>query len=124
MDMNDLIPTLIRGGLTSLSLVVAATTVSYLVFAVLAIRSKVRARELLRSQADYHLRLLQERLLTQPPSPEELAAGLKTIEKIIENLPARDRKVIAEGLHQQNRVGAERFLKELIGDAGSERLRA
>src|SRR6266446_3943822 len=86
--------------------------------AVFAVRSKVRARVLLESEAQFNQQLLSVRrrlIQFQDIDPVELAALLKMIESKLGSLPDGDRKVISEGLRQSNKVGAERFLKEVVG---------
>jgi len=87
---------------------------------VLALRSKVRAHALLTAEADEELRFLKERVERweqQGMSSKELDQASEVIEKKVARLPDRDRRIIRKGLRQQNRIGAERFLKELLGAA-------
>jgi hypothetical protein len=110
--------------LTVLAGAVALATVHSLVKAVFAVRSKAKVRDLLQAnlRTDKEFRAFQQSLLAHDRiKSEELAAAFEIIDEKIAKLPAQDRKVIAKGLLQHNRAGAERFLKEVLGISMSRR---
>jgi hypothetical protein len=118
LGLLDLSVTALPSALTILSWTVACAILYSLMKAVFAIRSKAKVRDLLQSKArtDKRLRDYQERLLAHEQiEPDELASALKAVEETIAKLPDQERRVINKGLHQQNRAGAERFLKEVLG---------
>ena len=96
----------------------AAITACYCIIeSALALRAKKRAYWVLNRKVQDGMRdhLLKEIVAVRNEHQDELEKALHEIESALANeLAPRDQKFIFDGLHQSNRIGAQRYLKEVL----------
>jgi hypothetical protein len=109
---------------TGVEVLVAATAVVVFVTSAycirmigLALRAKMRAQFLLQETLvkDVELQRALASLVNPKLTIEEQERMCREIESRIAQLSVQDRKFVEEGLRQQNRVGAQRYIRELVG---------
>lgn len=86
--------------------------------AAIALRAKKRAQRYVRerTKVDTNLASIRQHAVTlQPLSPEEIEAAMKSIEVAISSMSEADKKLIKEGLHQEDSPrGTKRYVNELL----------
>jgi hypothetical protein len=94
---------------------VSATSLYNLYQAGLALRAKRRAHYEVAHTAltDMKLKQALKQLSLQNLDADDMQKLVKEFDRIITSLPAKDQKLVREGLHQENRAGAKRFLKDV-----------
>jgi hypothetical protein len=120
--MSYLPDAILGAKLLSLIVVLATVVVAFAAFflAMLALRAKSRAHNLLSQQSDEEIRILMQKLLMGKDldhstfTSDQLETITKFIEERTKKLSAGDRRVISYGLRQQSRRGAERFAREML----------
>lgn len=87
--------------------------------AIMAVRAKLRFRDLLNSRLgqDAELRKLSDSVADHPLSKAEVDRALQQMEANLTLLSTTDRLLLEPGLNRNTRTGAIRFVKEILAKA-------
>ena len=84
------------------------------IYAVVALRAKHRAVEMLRDLMSERVRILSASAAEPNLSAADAERMIIEIEGLLRALPERDLKFVRMGLRQKNVAGAKRFMREVL----------